>query len=354
LQTVLTDYLATKTYHRVLLISAIILVFLCGTGYSQEKIWRVGMFSFFDNLEFGGSEVKIPQTMSGVMFAPEGGLRWDSVHRISVGINLMHEFGNSEVIHNFYPTAFYELTKGPFDFIMGAFPRDRITNNYPRLFIQDSVSYYRPNIEGIFLEFRHNDSYVKAWLDWTGRMSRTVREAFIASINGRYNYKILYVEHFGHMYHYAGEMDPVVSEAYHDNLLFKTSAGVNLSGMTFFDKLEMNAGWVAGFERARADNTGWIKMNGFSTETRVEYKGIGMFNTYYNGDGLMVFYEDHGSDLYWGDPVYRAGKYNRTDFYISFFRNRQIDMELTYSLHFLEGSIYHEQMLKVKIDLNNL
>ncbi len=332
----------------------IILGISSGVGYSQEKIWRVGLFSFFDNLEFGGSEVKIPQTMSGIMFAPEGGLRWDTVHKISVGVNLMHEFGNSKVIKNLYPTAYYELTKGPINFIMGAFPRDRITNNYPRLFIQDSISYYRPNIEGIFLEFRHNNNYIKAWLDWTGRMSETVNEAFIMSINGRYNYKVFYVEYFGHMYHYAGKLHPIVSEAYHDNFLFKTSAGVNLSDKTFFNLLEMNVGWVAGFERARADNTGWIKMNGFMTEARIEYKGLGLYNTYYNGDALMVFYEDHGSDLYWGDPVYRAKKYNRTDLYLTFYKNRHINMELTYSLHFLENSMYHEQMLKIKIDLNNL
>jgi len=332
----------------------IILVISSGIGYSQEKIWRVGLFSFFDNLEFGDSKVKIPQTMSGIMFAPEGGLRWDSVHKISVGINLMHEFGNSKAIKNFYPTAYYELTKGPLSFIMGAFPRNMITDNYPRLFIQDSIYYYRPNMEGIFLELRSKNNYVKAWLDWAGRMSTTVNEAFAASINGRYNYKFLYVEHFGHMYHFAGMMYPIVNEAYHDNFLFKTSAGVNLSDKTYFHTLEINAGWVAGFERARADNTGWIKMHGFLTEARIEYKGIGLFNTYYNGDGLMKFFGDHGSDLYWGDPVYRANKYNRTDLYLSFYKNSYIDMELTYSLHFLESNMYHEQMLKIKIDLNNL
>jgi len=331
-----------------------ILLFINSMGYSQEKIWRVGLFSFFDNLEFGGSEVKIPQTISGIMLAPEAGLKWDSVHKLSIGVNLMHEFGNREAIQDFYPTVYYELTKGPLNFIMGAFPRNRITSNYPRLFIQDSISYYRPNIEGIFLEFRRNNNYIKVWLDWTGSMSETVNEAFIVSINGRYNYGLFYIEHFGHMYHYAGKLNPVISEAYHDNLLFKSSAGINLSDKTFLSTLEANAGWVAGFERARADNTGWIKMHGLLVEARIEYKGIGLFDTYYFGDGLMRFYEDHGSDLYWGDPVYRATKYNRTDMYLTFYRNHNINMELTYSLHFLESRMYHEQMLKIRIDLNNL
>ncbi len=343
----------TSDYKKILPVIFILLL-TSGIGYSQEKIWKVGLFSFFDNIESGGSEFKIPQTMSGVMFAPEAGLRWDSVHLLGIGINIMHEFGTREAIQNIFPTAYYELTKGPLDFIMGAFPRDKATSHYPRLFIQDSISYYRPNIEGLFLGFNHNDSYVKVWLDWTGRMSETVNEAFIASINGKYKPGVIYFEHFGYMYHYAGKMNPVISEAYHDNLLFKTSAGIDLSGKTFLNILETNAGWVAGFERARANNTGWIKMNGFLWETRIEYKGIGLFNTLYTGDGLMKFYEDHGSDLYWGDPAYMAKKYNRTDLYVNFYKERKINMELTYSFHFLENRIYQEQLLKIRINLNNL
>ena len=48
------------------------------------------------------------------------------------------------------------------------------------------------------------------------------------------------------MFHLAGKMDPVVEEALHDNLLFHTSAGIDLSGRTFFSTLEANAGWVSG------------------------------------------------------------------------------------------------------------
>lgn len=346
--------MANKNYYRIILLSVIVLAFSCGIGYSQEKIWKVGLFSFFDNIEFGGSEYKIPQTLTGVRFSPEAGLRWDSIHSIGLGISLVHEFGTRDVVQNVYPTAYYKLKNGSLDFMMGAFPRDEITGHYPRLFVQDSISYYRPNIEGIYLGYKCKGSYIKLWLDWTGRMSYTVNEAFIASMSGKYRYGIFSFGHIGHMYHYAGKMDPVINEAYHDNLLFMTSAGIELAGRTFFDKLELNAGWVYAYERARADNTGWIKMNGILLEMKAEYKGIGVFNTYYNGDGLMKFYHDHGSDLYWGDPAYRAKKYNRTDMYINFIGSEKVDIELTYSLHFLESSIYHEQMLKIKIDLGNL
>ena len=52
---------------------------------AQQKVWRVGVNSFFNNTEFGHSELQMPQTMAGVHLAPEIGLSWDSIHRVFVG-----------------------------------------------------------------------------------------------------------------------------------------------------------------------------------------------------------------------------------------------------------------------------
>jgi hypothetical protein len=324
---------------------------ICSDSFSQEKNWQLNSFNFFDNNEFGRSALKIPQTMSGVMIAPEFGFVWDSVHKVNIGVNLMHEFGSPKAIDKFYPTAYYEFCKGSVKFIMGAFPRS-MTESYPRLFFQDSISYYRPNINGIFWEYKQNQNYFNIWLDWTARQTETVRESFFMGFSGRYKTGIFYLQHFGYMYHFGLSLNPV-DESLHDNGLFLTSAGVDFSGRTCLTKLEANAGWVMGLERSRAENTGWITSNGLLIETRLEYKWLGLFNTFYKGGGLMRFYRDLGNELYWGDPVYRANTYNRSDFYVNFLHKRFVDIKLTYSLHFLESRIYHEQMLKVIINLNS-
>jgi hypothetical protein len=321
-------------------------------GFSQEFFWQGGLYTFFDNNEFGRSSVKIPQTMAGVMISPEAGFVWDSVHKVCGGVNLMHEFGSTEVIDRFYPTAYYEYDSKPFTFIMGAFPRSLALEKYPRMFFQDSISYYRPNLNGIFCQYGKDQYYINLWLDWTGRQSETVREAFFVGLSGRYSRGILYAQHFSYMFHFAGRMNPQFDEALHDNLLFQTSVGIDLSGKTFFDRLEGNAGWVLGLERARADNTGWIAMHGLQVEARAEYMFAGIFNTFYLGKGLMNFYSDHENDLYWGDPVYRSKVYDRTDIYVRFLRKQNVNIELTWSLHFLESRVYNEQMLKVRINLH--
>jgi len=323
------------------------------SGFSQEKKWQVGLFSFFDNTEFGHSAVQIPQTMSGVLFLPEVGLCWDSIHHVNVGLDLLHEFGSARAIDYFYPTAYYEMDREPFRFYMGAFPRKYAVEKYPRIFFQDSISYYRPNINGIFWEFYKKQNYINVWLDWTSRQSQSMRETFFMGISGRYNLGILYAQHFGYMFHFAGKTNPIVNDALHDNVVFLTSLGLDFAKITNLEKLEANAGWVVGMDRARADQTGWIIQQGLLMETKIEYKGIGIFNSFYRGRGQMNYYNDHNNDLYWGDPIYRAKTYNRSDIYVSFINNKVVSTKLIYSLHFVENTMYHEQSLKVTFNLNN-
>ena len=206
----------------------------------------------------------------------------------------------------------------------------------------------------MFCEYRKDDYHLNVWLDWTGRQSKTVNEQFFIGFSGKYQTGIFYLRHFGAMFHYAGKMDPVVEEPLHDNLLFLTSVGIDLSGITGFNKLETNAGWAVREERSRAENSGWITLNGFLMETRVEYKWFGLFNTFYKGDDMMHFYSELGNKLYWGDPAYRSGTSDRADAYISFLRSNTVKIDLTFSLTFMEGRTYNEQMLKVIVNLNSL
>jgi len=343
-----------KSFMKTLCFIFSFLLLISSDVFSQEKNWRIDMFSFFDNSEFGQSAFKIPQTMAGVIIAPEAGVVWDTLNKVNVGVNLLHEYGSPDAIDKFYPTAYFESLRGPVRFMMGAFPRSRALENYPRLFFQDSISYYRPNINGIFTEYRRGDSYINVWLDWTGRQSKTVNEQFFIGFSGRYKAGIVYLQHYGAMFHYAGKMDPVVEEPLHDNLLFLTSLGIDLTGKTCFNKLEANAGWVVREERSRAENSGWIASNGFLLETRVEYKWFGLFNTYYSGNNMMHYYSELGNKLYWGDPIYRSKTSDRADLYISFLHSNTVTLNLTYSLTFMESRVYHEQMLKLVVNLNSL
>jgi hypothetical protein len=302
-------------------------------GYSQEKTWQVGLFSFFDNTEFSHSNVQIPQTMAGVRFAPELYMRLDSVHSIVAGINMLHEFGSSKALGDISPIVYYQYSRKPFGFMAGAFSRNFALDRYPRIFFQDSITYYRPNMNGLLLQYSRNQFFANIWLDWTSRQSHEMRETFFVGSSVKYNQGIFYVQHFNYMFHFAGKMDPVTDEALHDNLIFFTSFGLDFSGRTIFEKLEVNAGWVIGPDRARTNNTGWLFHHGFLSEARIEYKRCGLFNTFYTGESQMFYYSDHDNELYWGDSFYRTNTYNRSDFYIDFIKNDVASARIIFSFH---------------------
>jgi hypothetical protein len=180
-----------------------------------------------------------------------------------------------------------------------------------------------------------------------------MHEAFFMGFSGKFKPGVFYVQQFTYMFHFAGKMNPVIDEALHDNGVLLTSAGLDFSGKTIFDRLEINGGWIVGLDRARSDGTGWIVHHGFLSEAMIEYKQIGLFNTFYSGEGQMYYYNDHDNELYWGDPFYRAQQYNRSDFYIDFIKNKIVSTRLIYSLHFTENRMYHEQALKVSVNLSN-
>ena len=332
----------------------LILLHVSLSAFSQELLWKVGVHSFFDNKEFAGSSIDASGTMAGTHFAPQIGLSLEEKHRIYAGINLMHEFGSDKAIDFYDPIAYYEYDAKPFRFFMGAFPRTPLLNNYPRMFFQDSIRNYRPMVNGFFWELYNKNDYFNIWLDWTGRQSYTCREAFFMGWSGKYNYDVFYAQHVGYMYHFAASTNPHISEPVQDNGLLLTSLGIDFSKKAGFEKLDATVGWSLGLEQDRGTGDGFQRHHGFLSEIKVEYKGLGLFNTFYKGEKLQMSYDRFGKSLYWGDTNYRSGQYNRLDGYIRFVKTNAVNIKFIYSLHFSEGDVFHGQALYATFNLDNL
>ena len=323
------------------------------SAFAQDVVWKTGVYSFFDNAEYGFSKWKQPQTMAGVHLSPEIGLSWKENHRVFAGFDAMHEFGSDQSIDYFDPIVYYELSTQFFRFYMGAIPRKLVLDKYPRMFFQDSILNYRPVMNGFFWEYASGNNYFNAWLDWVTRQTEMRREQFFSGWSGKINLGVFYGQHFGYLTHFAMTKNDRVRDGVHDNILLLTSLGIDLSSKSFFDELNANAGFVIGFERDRSLEV-WNHPKGFLSEVRIEYKGLGLLNTYYNGQGQQLFYNDHQGDLYWGDSFYRSSNYDRADLYLYFFKSDVVNLKMTWSLHFSEQKIYHQQLLTASVDLNNL
>ena len=322
--------------------------------FSQEMLWKAGVHSFFDNKEFAGCSVEDSETMAGTHFVPQIGLGFAGKHRVYVGVDVMHEFGSDKAVDFYDPIAYYEYDGKPFRFYMGAFPRKPLLDNYPRMFFQDSISNYRPTMNGFFWELYNKNDYFNIWLDWTGRQTYTRRETFFMGWSGKYNLGIFYGQHLGYMYHFAKPADLDFQGSVQDNGLVLTSIGIDLSKKTDFEKLEANAGWALGLEQDRGTDYGWHPQQGFLSEIKAEYKGLGLFNTLYTGAGQQISYNRFGNTLYWGNSIYRLKQYDRLDGYICFLKNSVLEVKFTYSLHFAEGDMFHEQALYATFNIDNL
>lgn len=338
--------------------SFIILLFFLCTGacvFPQEILYRAGLHSFFDNNEFDGCPVGDSQTMAGVHIAPQIGLAWDTKNHIFAGVDAMHELGSDKTFGYYNLIAYYELDNNPFRFYMGAFPRKMALDKYPLFFFQDSILNYRPTMTGFFWEYYSpKGDFANIWLDWTSRQTFTERETFFMGWSGRYNRNSFYAQHFGYMYHFAGVMDPANHTPVHDNGRLWTALGLDLSSKTSMDALDINAGWAIGLEKDRATDAGWMPSQGLLSELRVEYRGLGMFNTFYKGGSQGKFYDQFGTQLYWNDRLYRAAAYDRLDGYIYFMKTDVVTLKFIFTLHFVEPGMFTEQQLYATFDLDNL
>lgn len=333
----------------LILLSLLLITF---GSFAQKFEYGIEISPFFDNTEFGGSTIIKDQTMAGTRFSAEVGLRIDTIHHLHLGVTELQEFGSPRDVDYHNLIAYYNYNKAPFKFYMGAFPRQYATRDYSRVFFQDSILFYRPIMTGLMWELYKNKNYFNVWLDWTNRQSETQREAFFMGWSGYYQTAFFYLKHTSYMRHYAKTLNAPADQYIYDNGLSYTGFGMDFSEYSTMDVLNLGVGWLCGLEDNRG-TTNWMAHNAMIFDVKLEYKGLGLNNSLYAGAEQMNFYNEQGNKLYWGDPVYRSKNYNRTDVFIKFLESDFIKTKFVYTLHSIEGKVYHEQGLYVSMDINN-
>ena len=331
-----------------------VVFFAFATSYGQTKAWDVKANSFFDNTEFGKSTVTDDQTMAGIRLAPAVGLAWNK-HRLMAGVDVLHEYGSNNCIDAQQLIAYYRYasnTSLASTFYMGAFPRKEAIGTYPRVFFQDSINYYRPIVNGMSYALEKDKNTLLVWLDWTGKQSSTERETFFVGLTGRLQKKLFFVQHYSYLMHYAKMKSPPANQFIHDNSLMLNTIGMDLSTKTACNKLEIQLGWLMGLEDNRGTSN-WLQHNGLFVSASVDYKRIGLTNSFYYGEKQFNFYPNEGNKLYWGNPFYRLAQYNRTDISAYLIQSDKVNAKLVYSLHSAEKKLFHEQALIVSVLLNN-
>ncbi len=307
------------------------------TLHAQELEGSLGLHTFADNREYARTH-RFSQTIFGLRFSPEIGLLLDSTHRLRVGFNALHEFGSPRFTNEFLPVVYYEFKQQDWNFYMGVFPRHNLLSDYPRAVLNDTLSYYRPNVEGMLLKYENENWRQVFFIDWTSRQTATARENFIFGLSGKYKKDLFFFSHYAMMLHNAGPAIDIPGDHIEDNGAIAVKAGLDLSGRTFLDSLTVNVGGLMSFERVRTIGS-WQTPKGLLLETAMEYKRFGVTNSFYKGDGHHIVN---------GDQFYTAKTYNRTDLSWRPKIYKGIEGQFTLSFHFLEGTVDSQQAFGIR------
>ena len=305
----------------------------------QSLEWQTGFHGFFDNREYFNKYAD-DQTMFGSRIFAEAGFSLDDHNHFMAGFNYLYEFGSKGDLMAPDITMFYHANTGSLNFYLGAFPRKGLINQ-PLMLLTDTLNYYRPNAEGMFLEFRKHHTYHNLWIDWTGRQTNTRRETFLIGGTGHIGKGIFFYEHHFIMYHYATPSIPVADDHLRDNGGLTAVCGLNLSGKLPVDSAFILSGLGLSFDRIRnvydfRTPVGWY------TEVGIEHKGFGIHGTFYLGDSHTIIY---------GDKFYSSGSYQRIDLYYTKSGSKLITGKLQFSIHLVPGIIDYSQMLVIMINL---
>ncbi len=77
--------------------------------FSQNVQWKINLNYFFDNAEFAKSTLTKDQTMTGVHFSPQIGLKWDNSHTVFAGTDLLKISGSQHTIDSVNLIAYYRF-----------------------------------------------------------------------------------------------------------------------------------------------------------------------------------------------------------------------------------------------------
>lgn len=308
---------------------------------AQEFLYKIGYFGFFDNREYFNEFVN-DQTIFGSRIYGEAGYAFNERNRIMAGTDFLYEFGSKGEWISPDIIAYYNGHRKNLDFYLGAFPR---LNNMvmPMALMTDTFQYYRPNMEGILLDYKTPNFRHNIWIDWTSRQSYQKRETFLLGFSGFAKKGILIYQHHFVMTHLAHSLNDSSDERIRDNAGFSVMPGLDLSSASGLDSLTISAGFLGSYDRIRSVYDFRFPI-GFLGEVGAVYRGFGLHGTVYSGESQVITS---------GDGFYKSTFYGRADAYYQL-NTPDIAGRLQFSFHFIPGAVDLSMSLVVRAQLDGI
>ncbi len=281
-------------------------------------------FAFLDDHEYDAL-IPLRKTISGTRTEIDLGLNVDSLNHFVVGSNALHEFGGKPYFLRVDPVAYYSFTGKSWLFYAGEFPRQDLLTQYPRALLNDTLQYYRPNVQGLLLRTNNKHGYETGWIDWISRQTPTDRNQFMAGELGTFiphPGHAFYISHFFLFEHNAGSKSDTAASI-QDSGGGQLRLGLDFSHRTIFDSLKFEAGGMFTEHRVRS-LYGFQLSRGFVASVYMGYKRFAIFDEFYKGDPNYLTF---------ADPFYGKTIYNRLDFIYTAFMGKHLKGQFILGLH---------------------
>jgi hypothetical protein len=300
--------------------------------------------AFLDNREYKDF-IPRSRTYSGTLTALDFGLNLDSLNHFIVGVNGIHEFGAIPFFFKVNPVFYYKYQSAKWLFFAGEFPREGVLSNYPRALLNDTLRYFRPNIEGLLARYQSAHFMETGWIDWVSRQTQTQREQFLFGFEGKYKPSLsgpFYVSHYFFLMHDAGAEILLPTDHINDNGAGQVRLGLDFTHrQRLLDSLSFEAGGMISLERARGVN-GFKTPAGFVASAYASYGRFAAFNEFYAGQGSIIDY---------GDSFYEKKFYDRLDLIFTPFSAAGLKGSFIFSIHRTPGYTSNQEAFRVTYDL---
>jgi hypothetical protein len=334
-------YYMTKKFYLITLFT----VLTSAAAFAQDSLdVHFNALGFLDNREY---KAFIPRsrTYSGTRTELDFGLHIDTANAFIVGTNAIHEFGAVPYFLTAVPVAYYHYESPKWLFNAGEFPREGLIDDYPRAMLNDTLMYYRPNVEGLLARYKVDHFWQNGWIDWLSRQTDTQREEFLFGSEGKYTPNDngpFYIRDYFLEEHDAGAAILLPNDHIFDNAAVEVRLGLNFTGKTFLDSLSFEAGNLSSFLRERGVD-GWEARNGFVFSAYAQYHRFGLLEEFYRGQGSIIYY---------GDSYYEKTFYNRIDISWTPFLSGRVKGQFIASFHFSPGQFNdNQEVFRITYDL---
>ncbi len=262
----------------------------------------------------------------------------------------------------------YDVSYKNFKGYFGIFSRDYLIGKYPLLYYRDDFRFFNPMLNGFLLQ--HNSDNIKAELliDWYGgNIQKRIDEFLVEAFFEQSLFEnLLYYGASALLYHTKNPeiLNPnssVLDVFLLDRFYYNLYVGSNLlQFMPYLDKADVKLGILGSVERKRRESSGAEPFSfaaGGFLDIEGEFRGFGIYNSFYVGDSHYKYFSEYGESIYSGLPFYQANVYDRIEGY---YEHRWNSVALRFSLifHFMKDfhnaslpNFSHQQMLTIKVRL---